>query len=210
MGVGVGDAIGERLGREAAEDHRVRSTDPSTGQHGHDRLGDHGHVDGHAVAGLDAEGLEGVRRPAGPLEQLGVGDVESVALGLADPVQCHLVTPACCHMTVEAVHRGVERAVGEPAGERRLPLEHRRERGVPLEGPRLLGPPGLRISSSGRVDVRTHVGLGDEGVGRSEAPILVQQCLDRLVVPFLCHRSPCRRGRARLRPRPGCSAQYDA
>src|SRR5581483_8946543 len=56
----VVDAVAQRLGAEAAEDHAVRGTDPIAGLHGDHDLGYHAEVDRDAVAALDAELLEHV------------------------------------------------------------------------------------------------------------------------------------------------------
>ncbi len=64
LGAAVVDPARQRLGREAAEDDRVRRADPRAGEHRDRQLGDHRHVDGDPVAGLDAELLERVGRLA--------------------------------------------------------------------------------------------------------------------------------------------------
>ena len=51
---------------KAAEDHRVRRSDPRAGQHGHDRLRDHRHVDGHPVAGRHPQAGRARWPPARP------------------------------------------------------------------------------------------------------------------------------------------------
>ena len=60
LGLGVVVAVGDGVGAEAAEDDRMRRADAGAGQHGDGQLGDHRHVDGDAVARLDAELLEDV------------------------------------------------------------------------------------------------------------------------------------------------------
>jgi hypothetical protein len=59
--IALGRASSHReFGRsEAAEDHRMDGADPRAGQHRHQRLGDHRHVDHHAVALADALRLQG-------------------------------------------------------------------------------------------------------------------------------------------------------
>ena len=54
-GLDVVDADGEFMRGEPAEDHRVHRAQPSAGQHGDDRLGDHRHIDHHPVAFADAQ-----------------------------------------------------------------------------------------------------------------------------------------------------------
>jgi hypothetical protein len=60
LGLRVIDATGERLGREAAENDGMRSADASAREHGDGQLRDHGHVDGDAIARVDAELADGV------------------------------------------------------------------------------------------------------------------------------------------------------
>ena len=59
-GLGVVVAVGDGVGAEAAEDDGVHRADAGTGEHGDGQLGDHRHVDGDAVAGLDAQSFEHV------------------------------------------------------------------------------------------------------------------------------------------------------
>ena len=79
LGAGVAVALGDRLGREAGEDHRVDRADPRTGQHRDRQLRHHRHVDRHAVARLDAEVLEHVRELAHFAVQLGIRERARVA-----------------------------------------------------------------------------------------------------------------------------------
>ncbi len=73
-GLGVLDAAGQGLGREAAEDDRVRRADARAGEHGDGQLRDHGHVDGDPVAGLDAQLEEGVGGLLDLAVEVGVGE----------------------------------------------------------------------------------------------------------------------------------------
>ena len=100
--LGVVDAARQRLGGEAAEDDRVRRADAGAGEHGDGQLRDHGHVDGDAVAGADAQLLERVGGLLDLAVQVGVGERPRVA-GLADPVVGDLVAEAGVDVAVEAV-----------------------------------------------------------------------------------------------------------
>jgi len=55
LGSRVVDAIAQRLGAEPAEDDRVHGPDARAGEHRHDRLRDHAHVDGDAVSRHNAQ-----------------------------------------------------------------------------------------------------------------------------------------------------------
>ena len=54
----IGDAAGERIRREAAEHHRMDGADARAGEHRVGGFRDHRHVDGDAVALLDAARLQ--------------------------------------------------------------------------------------------------------------------------------------------------------
>ena len=69
---GVVDPIGQRLRREAAEDHRMNRADSRARQHRDRRLRHQRHVDRDAVAVLDAEALERVGS-IGPLRRRASG-----------------------------------------------------------------------------------------------------------------------------------------
>ena len=58
LGLRVAVAIGDRLGRKAAKNHRVNRADPRAGQHRDRQLGHHRHVDRNAIARLNAKLLQ--------------------------------------------------------------------------------------------------------------------------------------------------------
>ena len=60
LGLAVDDTAGQRLGREAAEHHRMDRTDTGTGQHGDHGLGDHRHIDGDHVTPVHILATQGV------------------------------------------------------------------------------------------------------------------------------------------------------
>ena len=91
LGIGVDDAAGEAVGREAAEHHRMHGADARARQHGVGGFGDHRQVDGDAVALLDAVGLEHVGELADALVQLAVGDLLVVGGVVALPDDGDLV-----------------------------------------------------------------------------------------------------------------------
>ena len=142
----------DRLGREPAEHDVVRRADPRAREHRDDDLGDHRQVDPDDVALADAELLERVRSLCTSRVQLGVGDRALLAL-LAGPVERDPVAVAGLDVPVQAVVGHVEPAVGEPLVERRVRVvQHRRERLVPVQGSRLLGPEGVRVELGPRVE----------------------------------------------------------
>ncbi len=128
-----------RVGREAAEDHRMDRADPGAGQHGVGRLGDHRQVDGDPVALLDAVRLQHIGHAADLGVGLGVGDLAAVGRIVALPDDRDVVG-AVRQVAVEAVGRDVQHPVGEPADAEVLAVE-----GDVLD----LGE-GLRSSRAGR------------------------------------------------------------
>ena len=113
--LGVVDAGRELLGGEAAEHHRMHRSDPGAGEHGHDRLGDHRHVDQHAVARVDAEVLQHRGERRGLIEQFAIGDGPLRPGDGAVVIERRLIAAAPFHMAVERVVAGVDARVGEPA-----------------------------------------------------------------------------------------------
>jgi hypothetical protein len=113
-GVAVDDTAGQRIGREAAEHHRVHRADAGARQHGVGRFRDHRHVDGHPVAFLDAAGLQDVGEAAHLFVQLAIGDLPVVRRVVALPDDGDLVG-ARLEVAVDAVVGDVRHAVMEPA-----------------------------------------------------------------------------------------------
>ena len=158
----------DRLGREPAEHDVVRGADPRAREHRDDDLGDHRQVDPDDVALADAERLEGVREPLHVAVQVGVRDRALLAL-LAGPVERDAVAAAGLDVPVKAVVGHVQLAVGEPLVERRVRVvEHGRERLVPVQRARLLGPEHIRVELGPRVQRGLVDALGgDELRGRA-------------------------------------------
>jgi hypothetical protein len=148
-------------------------------QHGDDGLGDHRHVDRHAVALADAEAGEHVRRPLHLAGELGVGDAAAVAR-LALPVDRHAVADASRDVAVEAVLGHVEAAIAEPARERRVrPVEGLGEGGLPVQLAGPVCPEGESVGTRLRVDPGLRHRGGRELGARREAPVFVQEAVDR-------------------------------
>ena len=176
-GLEVDDAIAQRVGREAAEDHGVPGPDAGAGQHGHRQLGDHAHVDGHPVALAHAEPAQPVGQAAHALVQVAVGDGLRVA-GLALPVVGDAIGPGG-QVAVEAVDAHVEPAADEPPEERRVAAVADRVPGLdPLQLGRLLGPEPLEVGGGAVVELPGRDRPGRELRRRREDPILDLQGLD--------------------------------
>ncbi len=179
----IDDAFLDALCREAAEHHRVRGADARACLHGDHRLDRHRHVDENAVTFLDALRLQRVREAADVVIELLVGDAgDRAVVGFEDDRD---LAGLRREMPVEAVVRRVHFAVGEPLEERRVRLVERlRERLVPQElRARMLRPEALEVAfgfcAHGFVGGHSgDVGLLDEGLGRREYAVFLQDRLD--------------------------------
>ena len=149
----VGDAPGERIGREAAEHHGVDGADARTGQHGIGRLRDHRHVDRDPVALHDVAVAQDVGEAADLVMQLLVGDLLVVLGIVAFPDDRDLVG-ARRQMAVDAVVGDVGDAVLEPFDRDVLRtvggvLDLGR-RAVPVDALGRLGPEPVRVLDRAR------------------------------------------------------------
>ena len=107
LGAAVLNAVAQRIGAEPAEDDAVNGADAGAGQHGDGQFGDHGQVDLHAVALLDALGLQDVGELADLLVHLLVGERAALRGLVALPLDGDLVAPGL-QVTVQAVVGDVE------------------------------------------------------------------------------------------------------
>ncbi len=175
FGLCVVRAAGECFGREPTKHHGVRSTQASACEHRDDGLGDHRHVDHHAITGPHAEFGECVRCLTHELGQVGVGDGAGVAR-LAFPVIGDLVAVSGFYVAVEAVHRCVQPAADEPLREWRVtPVEHLGPRLRPGQALRLLLPESKRVLRGLCVDLLLRDRIRSKLRWRIEPPCLVQQ-----------------------------------
>ena len=139
----IGDTAGEAVGREAAEDDRMNRADARAGEHRRRGLGNHRHVDHHAVAALHPALEEQVGQAAGLVEQFAVSDGAAFAglVGLEDERR---LVAMLGDVAVEAIDGEVERPVLEPAdAEVRLaerPIAGDRRHPVPRQAPGLIEP----------------------------------------------------------------------
>ena len=170
LALGVVDAVGQRVGREPAEHHRVGGADAGAGQQGRPA------ARGSSACRWRPGRPSGRRGPSARWrtlhlgEQVGVGDGAGVAR-LALPVERDLVAAAGLDVAVEAVVRDVELAADEPLGEGQVPLEDR----VPVRrpsraarrpgGPRTPRSPG-RPRRRGRSRLTSDCSLKSSGGGK--------------------------------------------
>src|SRR3546814_5611403 len=122
-------------------------TEARAGVHSHHRCRHHRHVDDDAIAFANAERLQRVGDATDFGVQFAIRVVPGVAL-LAFEADRDLVALGA-EMTIEAIHRDIELAVGEPAIVRRMAVVERlRERRLRSEEHTSELPSLMRISSS--------------------------------------------------------------
>src|SRR5690606_1453341 len=179
-GTSVLNTVAQGIGGEAAENDRVRGTDPRTCQHRDRGFRDHRQVDGHPVTLPDPQLPQRVRRLAYFPVQLFVREATDIPR-LTLPEERLLRTPGPVQVPVQAVVGGVQPSADEPLRVRWLPLEY------PIPGPepvQLFRPPGpvaLRIGLRLSVDLAArHVSLPRELPGGWEAAVLLQQRVKRI------------------------------
>jgi hypothetical protein len=142
----VVDPRRELLRREPPEHDRVNRPDPRAGEHRHDRLGDHRHVDHHAVTALDAQPHQQTGELRHRVAQLAEAEH---ALRLRDGAVVYerrLVAAAALGVSIERVVTGVGAATDEPArGRLARRVEHPVEASEPVHRFRRAGPEALGI-----------------------------------------------------------------
>ena len=168
LGLAIRDALGEAVGREAGEYHRMNGADPRAGQHGVGGLRDHRQIDGDAVALHDIAGAQDVGHLADFVVQLPIGDVLRFGRVVALPDDRGLVA-AGFQMPVDAVPGNVEDAVLEPfdrdiAG-REGGILDLVERLDPVDPLGLVGPEAIGIADRAGIHF-TVLGVIDKGALR--------------------------------------------
>jgi hypothetical protein len=174
LGLRIVDAGGQRVAGEAAEHHRVDGADARAGQHREAGLGDHRHVDQHAVALGHALGLQ----DGGHALHLGMQLAEAVGLfrvGFGGNEDQRVLVRAGGQVAVHRVVAQVGLAAGKPLGERRLAVvAHLLVGLVPVDQLRLLGPEGVALFD--RCAVELLVGA----VGQAHACLLWRAAVSAL------------------------------
>ena len=170
LGLAVGDATGQRLRREAAENDGMDGADAGAGQHGDGGFRDHRQVDGDAVALADTEVAQRVGEAADAGVQVAVADVLGLIRVVAFPEDRGLVA-AFLQVAVQAVHGDVQLAVLVPAdaeiGEVVADVADGFGEAHPLEALGDLAPVAIRIRD--RAGIVRFVPRGGDAVGVGEA-----------------------------------------
>ncbi len=130
---------------EPPEHHRVDGTDACTGQHRESGLGNHGHVDQHAIALLHAL-LEQHRRHALHFDVQLPEAVGALGVRFGGHVDQRVLVCAVFQVPVHRVVAQVGQPALEPVRERRVVVvAHPVEGLVPVHQPGLFGPEGITV-----------------------------------------------------------------
>ena len=123
----------------------MHRANPRAGQHGHGRLGDHRHIDDHAVALLHPHLAQQASQPCDLIAQLLEGET-GLMIGNGRVVdQRQLLAASQFYLVIQRQITAVELSVGEPAmGAVGHGLQRLFGRVIPGHLPRLLGPIRLR------------------------------------------------------------------
>ena len=131
--------------------------DARAAQHGHRGLGNHRHINRHAITLFDPLRLQHIGKFANIRMQFPVGDAPHIVLRLALPDDRHLVARGRLEMPIQAVGGHIELAILKPR------MLHLARVGVPIELPchgrrlhpvqrlRLFQPEGLRLADGALV-----------------------------------------------------------
>ncbi len=141
---GVVDAVGDGVGGESAEDDGVDGADAGAGQQGDGQFRRHAHVDGDAVAFLNAEGLEGVGEFLHFGVKFGVGEAANFA-GLALPDERGFVAARTAEMAVDTVEAEVELSAHKPLSPGQIPFQNFVPWLEPVQFFGCGGPEGFRV-----------------------------------------------------------------
>ena len=134
------DTIAKRLRTESAEHDAVWRADARAREHRDRQLGHERHVNRDAVALLDAERFQNVRKRADLAIEIEVGQRPAIA-GLTFPDDGGFVAARGSDMAIDAVDRRIDLPADKPLRVRRVrPVEDLRPFAAPLELGRKLRP----------------------------------------------------------------------
>ena len=117
--VGIENAVFQGVRRETAEHHRMHRADARAGQHRHQRLGNHRHVDRDPVTLGHAARLQDIGKAAHLAVQLAIGDVLVRRRIIAFPDDGNLLA-ARSEMAVQTVVGDIQSRAFEPADRGRV------------------------------------------------------------------------------------------
>ena len=125
----------------------MHRADARARQHRNRQLRTHAHVDGHAIARLDAQRLQDIGALADFAQQLLIGVGADLAR-LAFPNDGGFIFPPGLDVAVQAVVRKIQLATQKPLCPRNFPFHNFVPRLEPMQLARNVGPKSLRIGRS--------------------------------------------------------------
>ena len=120
LGLAVLNPLGQLLWGKPSKDHRVNRTKTRTGQHRHEGLRDHGHVDDHRVALVHPMVPQDPRNPGHQFSQLRVGDLPRRLGNRTVVINGDLGSMTRFHMPVNRVVADIQGSANKPAIKRRV------------------------------------------------------------------------------------------
>ena len=139
------------MGRESPEHHAVHRTEAGAGEHGDQRLGDHGHVQQHPVALRHIELPQHARAQSHRIPQLPVTEMGLGARHRGVINQRRAFAVAGGDMHIQRQIGGVEYPVGKPARHPQgIGGKSGPGLGKPVQTPGLFEPIGFRIRCADR------------------------------------------------------------
>ena len=174
-GAGGTDPVPQGARSETSEDDRMDRADPDGREHGDDGLGAGRHVDGQAVAPIEAESTQGGRGTLDLSEQLRITE-RPPAAALVERDKRRTVAAPGRHVPVERVLGEVRVAAGEPPERRRLGLfEDTVGRRGPLDQLGRLAPEGVRVLERAPMEgVVAAARLDSRIVGHGSPPVVLR------------------------------------
>ena len=141
----LGDPGSQLASGEASENHRMDHPEPRAGQHRHDRLGNHGHVDQRAIAALHTGRLYRAGQLRHPVAKFRIGEPANGAGHGAVVNQRGAVCRIRIRVPVQRVIAGVQHPTAEPPARRRAAVQNLARRLNPFDTFGRLVPKALRI-----------------------------------------------------------------
>ena len=112
----IGDPGGQLVGAEPSEHDRMDGPEAGAREHRDHRLGNHRHVDDHAIASTHAFVRQGAGEPGHLVEELPIRVAPYNARHRAVVDQRRLLAAPVAHMPIERVEAGVKLPIREPRG----------------------------------------------------------------------------------------------
>ena len=145
FGLSIVDATGQGVAGKTTEHHRMNGPNAHAGQHGKAGLGNHGHVDQHAIALADPLRLQDRCHAIDFNMQLAEG-IRFFGIGLGRDEDQRVLIRSALEVAIERVVAEIGLSALEPLGKRRLAVvAHLLKRLVPVDQRGLFGPECIAV-----------------------------------------------------------------